>query len=271
METAIFPRLKEFADTHGLYLDHKGKRACRSGVRCTWMDNNGNKHDLDYVLERGGSSSALGAPVAFIEIAWRRYTKHSRNKAQEIQGAIEPLAETYCRSLPFKGAVLAGEFTEGALRQLRSLGFGIVYFPYNAVVEAFGKVGIDASTDESTPDYVVLNKIEQWDRLSPRRKKLVVKALVENNDTEITEFLAALTETVCRRIVEIVILPLHGQELLATSIGEAMAFLKTYNEAVAQVRFERYEIRLRFRNGNEITGRFNDRPSAIEFLEAYEN
>ena len=89
---------------------------------------NKNSHDLDFVLERGGTPDKIGMPVAFIETAWRRYTKHSRNKAQEIQGALEPLAETYRHLAPFKGAVLAGVFTEGALTQLRSLGFTVLYF-----------------------------------------------------------------------------------------------------------------------------------------------
>ena len=269
LEVAMSPILQEFADTHGLYLDHKGKRPCRRGVKCTWLDKNGNKHDLDYVLELGGTPAHVGAPVAFIETAWRRYTKHSRNKAQEIQGAIEPLAETYHQSLPFKGVVLAGEFTGGSLDQLRSLGFHVVHFPYAAVIAAFSRVGIDASTDEATPDHVVLLKIKQSKRLSPRRKRLVVETLLASKDTEIKEFLAALTETVSRKIEEVIVLPLHGTTFHAASIGEAMSLLEDYDEAVVQTRFERYEIHIHFRNKNEITGRFNDKSSAIEFLETY--
>ena len=62
----------------------------------------------DYVLERGGTDTVRGLPAAFIETAWRRYTKHSRNKAQEIQGAVLALAHakrlpapesTHCRFL----------------------------------------------------------------------------------------------------------------------------------------------------------------------------
>jgi len=78
----------------------------------------------------------MGTPAAFIEVAWRRYTKHSRNKAQEIQGAILPLAEKFRWSNPFLGAVLAGVFTDGSLEQLRSLGFHVLYFPYETLVTA---------------------------------------------------------------------------------------------------------------------------------------
>ena len=269
LEGAIYPILKKFADDSGLYLDHKGKRPCRSGIKCTWIDNNGNKHDLDYVLEMGGTPESFGSPAAFIEIAWRRYTKHSRNKVQEIQGAIEPLAETYHQSLPFKGAVLAGEFTTGALEQLNSLGFHIVHFPYSEVVEAFSHVGIDAFTDEATPDRVVSRKVRQWERLSNRRKAQVTNALLDSAETAITEFIDALTKSVSRKIEEIIILPLHGSQLRATSINNARTLLKEYEESVPQARFERYEVHIRFRNKNEILGKFNDKASAIEFLETY--
>ncbi len=271
LEAALYPILKKFADESGLYLDHKGKRPCRSGIKCTWLDSNGNKHDLDYVLEMGGTPESFGTPVAFIEIAWRRYTKHSRNKVQEIQGAIEPLAEKYHQSLPFKGAVLAGEFTSGALDQLRSLGFNIVHFPYPAVVGAFREVGIDAATDESTPDEVVLRRLRQWERLSKRRKGRVADTLLATRETELKEFLDALTQSVSRKIEEVIVLPLHGSRLRATSIAVAKALLEDYEESVPQARFERYEVHIRFRNTNEIVGRFNDKASAIEFLETYEN
>ena len=139
LESAIAPVLTAFAKEHGLYLDKQGERPCRPGKRCTWLDHNKNKHDLDFVLERGGSTERLGVPAAFIETAWRRYTKHSRNKAQEIQGAILPLAETYKNARPFVGVVLAGVFTHGALKQLRSLGFTVLHFSYESVVAAFKK------------------------------------------------------------------------------------------------------------------------------------
>jgi hypothetical protein len=81
LEAAVVPLLAAFAVKYGLYLDKQGDRPCRPGKKCTWLDLNKNKHDLDFVLERGGTFEQLGVPAAFIETAWRRYTKHSRNKA----------------------------------------------------------------------------------------------------------------------------------------------------------------------------------------------
>ena len=103
--------LGEVAQRHGLYLDFKRPRKTRGGQgKVTWQDGYGNKHDLDYVLERGGTEETLGVPIAFVESAWRRYTKHSKNKVQEIEAAVMPIALTFSRHQPFCGAVLAGEF-----------------------------------------------------------------------------------------------------------------------------------------------------------------
>jgi len=43
---------------------------------------------------RGGTEGTLGVPIAFIESAWRRYTRHSNNKvshstARETEGDNE--------------------------------------------------------------------------------------------------------------------------------------------------------------------------------------
>ncbi len=95
LEKAVEPLLQEVALRYGLYLDKKGSRPARAGNKVTWRDLYGNAHDLDFVLEKGGTPWRQGLPIAFIETAWRRYTEHSSNKAQEIQGAIIPLVETY--------------------------------------------------------------------------------------------------------------------------------------------------------------------------------
>ncbi len=76
LELAIEPHLEKFAKKNNLYLDKKGKRNARPGKKVSWTDNRGNKHELDFVLERGGTENRIGVPVAFIEAAWRRCTKH---------------------------------------------------------------------------------------------------------------------------------------------------------------------------------------------------
>jgi len=153
LEAVVRPQLESFCQAQGLYLDHQNKpRPARRGRKVSWEDPYGNIHDLDFVIERKGTDKSIGQPVGCIEVAWRRYTKHSRNKAQEIQGAILPLAEKYRWNNPFLGTVLAGVFTEGSLEQLRSMGFHVLYFPYETLVTAFQTEAIDVRFDEDTPD-----------------------------------------------------------------------------------------------------------------------
>ncbi len=173
LELAIEPHLKKFAKQNKLFLDKKGIRLTRKGKKLSWTDSKKNIHDLDFVLERGGTSDVLGIPVAFIETAWRRYTKHSRNKAQEIQGAILPLAEKYKNSSPFLGVVLAGVFTKGALTQLQSSGFCVLYFSYDSVIKAFRKFDINAEFDEQTSEQDFREKLT--DGISYRINLMLLK------------------------------------------------------------------------------------------------
>lgn len=267
LELAIEPHLQKFARKHKLYLDKKGIRKARSGKKVCWIDSNNNKHDLDFVLERGGTENKIGVPVAFVESAWRRYTKHSRNKAQEIQSAVLPLAMKYKSSSPFVGVVLAGVFTEGALTQLKSLGFGVLYFPYESVVRAFSKFGIDAAFDEKTAEADFRMKIESWNKLL--NKEDVAKELLKLNKKGVDEFLNSLSNSVSRFIDRIFILPLHGEENISDNVTEAIDFLKKYSEVKPNLPICRYEIIIKYNTGDRIEASFKDKKDCVTFLETY--
>jgi len=270
LEAAIEPLLAEFAGSHGLYLDKKGERVCRPGKRCTWLDLNKNKHDLDFVLERGGSTDELGIPAAFIETAWRRYTKHSRNKAQEIQGAIVPLAETYRNARPFIGVVLAGVFTAGALAQLRSLGFCVLHFSYESVISAFKDYGIDATFDEDTADTEFKKKVGAHDALPGEKRTALARALLRKQKADAEEFMDALEKVVSRQIDRITILPLHGSAAELPNVEDAIKFIQRYTEKGGQQPIQRYEIRIRYNNGDSVEATFRDKRDAVAFLRTYQ-
>ena len=178
LEAAIRGPLQRMATEFGLYLDYKHPRTARGGKKkVSWQDSYGNAHDLDYVLEEGGSEEDVGKPRAFIEIAWRRYTKHSRNKAQEIQGAVSPLAETYEQHAPFTGAVLAGDFTVASCEQLMSHGFHVARITYDMIVDAFAEAGIDAYSDEDTPVADLRRKVRAHSRLKAKNPQLLRDAI----------------------------------------------------------------------------------------------
>jgi hypothetical protein len=270
IEQAVEPLLSSFAKRHSLYLDKKGARPCRKGRKCRWTDYNGNKHDLDFVLERHGSSTKQGMPVAFIEAAWRRYTKHSRNKVQEIQRAIEPLAETYHGLRPFKGAILAGDFTPPALEQLRSLGFTVLWVPYKAILSVFQKFGIDASSQVTTPRAEFQKKVDAYLALSARKRQKLADAILKVSKREVEQFFASLEKTICRTIECIEVLPLHGRARDLATITEALNFILNYREDDDLLPIVRYEIRIRYSNADLIQGQFTDKQGALDFLHEYQ-
>ncbi len=272
LEAAIEPLLADFAKRHGLYLDKKGPRPARgTQKKVSWEDLYGNRHDLDFVLERGGTKDKFGIPVAFIESAWRRYTKHSRNKAQEIQGAILPLVQTHHFAAPFTGVILAGDFTDGALTQLESLGFKILYFPYDLVIEAFKTVGIDAAFDEDTPDEEVLKKVRAWEALPKSTHEIVCKELFEKNKEAVRRFMDNLERFATRYVESVHILPLHGEAVKCDSLEQAIQFIRKYDEINrGSIPIVKYEIRVHYNNGDKIEGQFKDKEDAIEFLRAYQ-
>ena len=270
LEDAIREPLHAIAKEHGLYLDYKHARPTRDGrKKVVWTDSRGNQHDLDYVLEEGGSEKKLGRPRAFIEIAWRRYTKHSRNKAQEIQSAIEPLAETYQDCPPFLGVVLAGDFTEGSLAQLRSHNFSLAYCPYDTIVLAFESVGIDVSSDEGMSVVELRRKVSSFRRLAlPQREGIADKIRTIHVD-QFDAFFGALRLCLTRHVTQVFVLTLSGNSYSFGSIKDAICFVSGHNQAAPAEDFIRYELNIRYSNEDEVRGNFGEKARAVEFLRSH--
>jgi len=267
LEEIVLPQLQAYCDARGLYLDKKGKRAARSGSKVSWQDRYKNFHDLDFVIESGGSDGVRGRPVAFIEAAWRRYTKHSRAKAQEIQGAVMPIAEQHSWDKPFLGAILAGVFTRDSLAQMRSCGFETILMPYDSIVEAFASVGIDARFDEETPDQEFAHAVEQIESLTPEKRASLKAQLTANNAAQLAGFFDSLKKAIDRAVSKVMVIPLHGVEREFTGVDAATQFLAEHDQArVDEGAFRKYEIVLRYSNGDRVEASFEDRAAALGFL-----
>lgn len=269
LEEIMAPQFQSFCDQRGLYLDKKGTRGnTRVGKKVSWLDKYGNRHDLDFVIEKGDSIEVRGRPLAFIEAAWRRYTKHSRNKAQEIQGAVLPIAEKHDWDKPFLGVILAGVFTEGSLNQMKTSGFEVALFPYESIVAAFRSVGIDANFDEETPDSVFQLTIDQIEALSPEQCNELKHHLIKSNQALLNQFFAELQATLDRQIEQIILIPLHGQQNEFGTVTDAITFVTNYREnALRDGSFRKYEIIIRYRNGDKIEASFQNKEKAIGFLQ----
>lgn len=258
--------LEEYCSKNDLYLDTVGPREVRSGKKVSWIDKYDNSHDLDFVIEKNCDKSKTRSPVAFIESAWRRYTKHSRNKAQEIQGAVLPLAESYSEHSPFLGAILAGVFTDGSLSQLRSHGFSVLYFEYDEIITAFKEVGIDVFFDEDTQADNFVKKIKKYDRLEGAGHKKIINALTSNCRSKIDTFLKELDSSVFRKIEDIRVYNLYGTSMNFSNISEATRVIEEADHSKPVGKFIKYEITIKFNNGNKVEGQFSTNEEALRFL-----
>ena len=270
--------LGDVAHRHKLYLDFKKPRATRGGQgKVTWQDGYGNKHDLDYVLERGGNEETLGVPIAFIESAWRRYTKHSKNKVQEIEAAVMPIALTFSRHQPFCGAVLAGEFTPNSLRQLKSIGFGVLHIPYASILAAFNELGIDASSEDGiggTTEDQFREKITKWESLlQPQATNRLLAKLRALHQHEISDFTQQLESALTRLVTSVRLTVLRGHSVECADVESAIAYLieeeKSYRLREGGEQREAFEVQVRFNTGAKIEATFPKRAEAISFLRSF--
>lgn len=266
MEVYLVPIAREY----DLYLDKKEPREARGGKKeVIWIDIKGNKHKLDFVFERNGTKKRVGDPVAFIEIAWRRYKKHSKNKAQEIQGAITPLIEKYSQFSPFYGCTIAGEFTKPSIVQLVSHGFKVVYFPYETIINAFNEVGVDAYWEENTSEEELQKKVDKFYTLNEKEISEIVDHLLESNEKELRFFSDRLRASITRHVTKVRVYSLHGVLKEVESIEEAIQYVTEYDEQSTEVPILKYEIKIVYNNGDQIEAAFRERSQAIKFLRDY--
>lgn len=267
LEDALKPRVSAFARKEKLFFDCAGPRKSRRGNKVRWQDVNGNHHDLDFVLERNGSNSRTGDPAAFIELAWRRYTKHSKNKVQEISGAVNPICEKYRHLCPVKAAVLCGVFTATSVNQLRNEGFVVLHIDVDLFERAFQKAGLDIHYDESTSESVFRKMNEALtDRANAKRIAVAKRNLLAFCANGIGSFFEELRHSISRKVTRVLVLPLHGVQSTLSAIDDAIRFIGSYRTLPECHEFQGFEIKVEFANGGFVSGRFPGRNDAIDFL-----
>lgn len=271
MEEALKPVLQEMADRHDLYLDSKGPRpGVRPGALVTWEDALGNRHDLDFVLERGGSATKAGNPAAFVEAAWRRYTKHSKAKAQEIQGAVLPVLARWNNVKPTPAAVVAGQWTAPSLQQMRSSGFVVLHLHFPTTACVFRDAGIDIEgLGEGTPDSFWQAQCDRYEAKGDADKRQLAKALRKAHEEEFLEFVTALERRVVRTIDFVVVTPLHGKGSQYASVHDAIQAVQSHSCGVEAAPFLRFEIRIAYTNGDVIQATFGSSADAAQFLDTF--
>jgi len=270
-EFSIVQYLKPIVSEKGFYLDYRHPRPARRNQReVIGIDGQGNKHKLDIVVEKGGSETKIGVPKAYIEMAWRRYKKHSKNKVQEIAGAIIPLVQTHAKEIPFYAAVLAGEFTDNAIIQLRSQGFFVLYFTYPEICSLFDTVGVSIRWEEDTNEEILEKIVNDLNFVFSDDNDII--KLQKRFYCMYKQHLECLAEALCNSldtvVTEVIVIPIHGAPQICESIKTAVNFIIRYSEkTVAPIL--RYEIIVKYNNGEEYTMRCSNKRKAIQFLNQY--
>lgn len=271
LEETLYEYCTPIANDHDLYLDYKHEREARGGKKeVKWEDVNGNIHKLDIVMEDGGTEKEFGKPKTFIEVAWRRYTKHAKAKAQEISAAIKPLVAKYHASTPFFGAVLAGEFTETSLDQMRSEGFELLYFPTSMIEAVYAKQGINAHWDETTSEEELQNRVDLMEAMSDEEKSDLKKALMKANEKQWKTFVKKINLALDRNIENIYVLALYGGRREFNDINEACEYISNKSDESNGDKISKYEINVFFSNGDKIEMQFKEKNNAIMFLRQLE-
>lgn len=70
-----------------------------------------------------------------------------------------------------------------------------------------------------------------------------------------------------RQIEQILLVPLHGHQNEFSSVDEAIVFVSDYqNDLQSDGLFRKYEIVVKYTNGDKIDADFQDKKNAIAFL-----
>ncbi len=268
LEDAVGKPVRMFAENHGFFCDQKGDRpGVRQGKKVTWNDSRGNPHDLDFVLERNGALDRKGDPVAFIETAWRRYTKHSRNKSGEIEGALLPLRETY-PTVRFLGVILAGEYSSGGVQQLRSAGIEVLHIPFSNIADAFRIHGLEIDYPEKATPAQKASLNRALENLSDVSLRQVANSLWEMVATSYAEWEKRLLASVTEEAARVRIFTLYGDEKVYSSVQSAIEDLE-FPKMARELNLDTprgYELFVDYPSGARVSGRFQTKLELIQFL-----
>ena len=136
----------------------------------------------------------------------------------------------------------------------------------DSIVAAFGKVGIDASFNEDSPDADVQAKVNACKALSAGQRERVIHTLRKMHRKDVEQFVHELAVSLTRSVKSVFVLALHGKSCLVTVIDEAIHFIEQHDESSGPMEFVRYEVNVRYTNGDEIRGTFESKTEAIKFL-----
>jgi hypothetical protein len=82
--------------------------------------------------------------------------------------------------------------------------------------------------------------------------------------------MASLAAAVSRQIERVIVLPLHGKTYEVKTVDDAVKLLQAYDDKRGGGDVNRYEIQIRYNNGDKVEASFHDKEAAIKHLRIYQ-
>lgn len=109
----------------------------------------------------------------------------------------------------------------------------------------------------------------KFSRLSTQKRNVILSQLKAHNSDQLHEFFGKIELSLSRKITSIVVYPLHGLVVELNSAQAAYEFLASYNEGQENLPVARYEIIVKFSNGDKIEAQYHEKQRALFFLKEY--
>jgi hypothetical protein len=223
----VLPLMQSVARELRLYLDSRFRTRPARGDKIVWHDMDGHAVDYDFVMELGGTDSARGIPVAFVESFWRRGARHSRDKARDDCGKLLPMRDVH-PTARFLGIVAGGEFTAPARAFVQQRQIELLYIPKGKIVEAFSSLGLtidypDQLGERQKADLaarcVAGLTVKKGERAATALRQLVGESSLRSYVDRVRAALAALPQEIRLMARQ------HSMPVVFERIEEATAFL----------------------------------------------
>jgi hypothetical protein len=147
----------------------------------------------------------------------------------------------------------------------------VLHFAYEDMIQAFAEVGIDARFGEDTPNAECAAKVRAWGKLGADGRERVGRRLLAIKSSEVSTFVGELRAAITRQIAVIRVLPLHGRSVERDTVEAAIKYIERYDEAADGRRpLAKYEVQVRYSNGDQVNAVFSAKGEAIAFLRSFQ-
>ena len=155
---------------------------------------------------------------------------------------------------------------------MESNGIQVLYIPYELIVDCFKIKDIDLDYAEDAPDSDKTNLILKFNSLSCHDITDIESCIKSNSGDVYANFMDKLKDALFRKPDSIIIVPLFGKGKEFNIISDAIDYVDTFSEEQnVDNPFCKFEVYIRFGNGDKIDCSLENKERLILFLEKFNN